>query len=130
MTTAFLQKGAYDMVRINTEEGAIRISGEVFTTLAGAAATSCFGVRGMAKKSASDGLVHLLKREAMGKGVRVSFHEEEGSISVELHIIVNTGVNIPVICDSISSAVRYKLTQATGVKVRNVDVFVDSVMPE
>ena len=39
-------------------------------------------------------------------------------------------VNIPVICDSISSAVRYKLTQATGVKVRNVDVFVDSVMPE
>ena len=106
------------------------ISGEVFTTLAGAAATSCFGVRGMAKKSASDGLVHLLKREAMGKGVRVSFHEEEGSISVELHIIVNTGVNIPVICDSIGSAVRYKLTQATGVKVRNVDVFVDSVMPE
>ena len=118
------------MVRINTEKGAIRISGEVFTTLAGAAATSCFGVRGMAKKSASDGLVHLLKREAMGKGVRVIFHEEEGSISVELHIIVNTGVNIPVICDSISSAVRYKLTQATGVKVRNVDVFVDSVMPE
>ena len=118
------------MVRINTEEGAIRISGEVFTTLAGAAATSCFGVRGMAKKSASDGLVHLLKREAMGKGVRVSFHEEEGSISVELHIIVNTGVNIPVICNSIGSAVRYKLTQATGVKVRNVDVFVDSVMPE
>ena len=130
MTTAFLQKGAYDMVRINTEEGVIRISGDVFTTLAGAAATSCFGVRGMAKKSASDGLVHLLKREAMGKGVRVIFHEEEGSISVELHIIVNTGVNIPVICDSISSAVRYKLTQATGVKVRNVDVFVDSVMPE
>ena len=130
MTTAFLQKGAYDMVRINTEEGAIRISGDVFTTLAGAAATSCFGVRGMAKKSASDGLVHLLKREAMGKGVRVSFHEEEGSISVELHIIVNTGVNIPVICDSSGAAVRYKLTQATGVKVRNVDVFVDSVMPE
>ena len=128
--TTFLQKGAYDMVRINTEEGVIRISGDVFTTLAGAAATSCFGVRGMAKKSASDGLVHLLKREAMGKGVRVIFHEEEGSISVELHIIVNTGVNIPVICDSISSAVRYKLTQATGVKVRNVDVFVDSVMPE
>ena len=118
------------MVRINTEEGAIRISNEVFTTLAGAAASSCFGVRGMAKRSASDGLVHLLKKEAMGKGVLVSFHEDEGSISIELHIIVNTGVNIPVICDSISSAVRYKLTQATGVKVRNVDVFVDSVMPE
>ena len=118
------------MVRFNTEKGAIRIAGEVFTTLAGAAATSCFGVRGMAKKSASDGLVHLLKREAMGKGVRIIFHEEEGAISIELHIIVNTGVNIPVICSSIGSAVRYKVTEATGVQVRNVDVFVDSVMPE
>ena len=118
------------MVRITNSSGQISITNDVLTYLAGEAATSCFGVRGMAKKSASDGLVHLLKREAMGKGVRVSFHEDEGSISVELHIIVNTGVNIPVICDSISSAVRYKLTQATGVKVRNVDVFVDSVMPE
>jgi len=118
------------MVKINTEQGAIRISGEVFTTLAGVAATSCFGVRGMAKQSASDGLVHLLKREAMGKGVRIAFHEDEGSISIQLHIIVNTGVNIPVICSEISSAVRYKVTEATGVPVRQVDVFVDSVMPD
>lgn len=118
------------MVRINTAAGAIRISNEVFTALAGAAATSCFGVRGMAKKSASDGLVHLLKREAMGKGVRVIFFEGEDAIAIELHIIVNTGVNIPVICDAIRSAVRYKVTEATGVKVRSVSVFVDSVMPD
>lgn len=118
------------MVRIHTAAGSIRISNEVFTTLAGAAAISCFGVRGMAKKSASDGLVHLLKREAMGKGVRVTFLEGEDAIAIELHIIVNTGVNIPVLCDAISSAVRYKVTEATGVKVKSVNVFVDSVMPE
>ena len=118
------------MVKINTEEGVIRVSGEVFTTLAGEAATSCFGVRGMAKKSASDGLVHLLKREAMGKGVRVTVDEGEGSISIELHIVVNTGVNIPAISDAISSAVRYKVTEATGVRVSRVDIYVDSVMPE
>ena len=56
------------MVKMNTDKGYIRISNDVFTTLVGAAATSCFGVRGMAKRSASDGLVHLLKTEAMGKG--------------------------------------------------------------
>ena len=119
-----------DMVQFTTEEGTIRISDEVFTTLAGAAATSCFGVRGMARKSASDGLVHLLKRESMGKGVRVFFHKDESAVSVELHIIIKSGVNIPVICDAIGSAVRYKLAQATGVQVRNVDVYVDSVMPD
>ena len=118
------------MVRIHTAAGSIRISNEVVTTLAGAAAISCFGVRGMAKKSASDGLVHLLKREAMGKGVRVTFLEGEDAIAIELHIIVNTGVNIPVLCDAISSAVRYKVTEATGVKVKSVNVFVDSVMLE
>ena len=119
-----------DMVQFTTEDGTIRISDEVFTTLAGAAATSCFGVRGMARKSASDGLVHLLKRESMGKGVRVFFHKDESAVSVELHIIIKSGVNIPVICDAIGSAVRYKLAQATGVQVRNVDVYVDSVMPD
>ena len=118
------------MVKINTDKGYIRISNDVFTTLVGAAATSCFGVRGMAKRSASDGLVHLLKTEAMGKGVHVSFFEGEDAISIELHIIVKTGVNIPVICGSISSAVRYKITESTGVQVRAVDIYVDSILPD
>ncbi len=117
------------MVKIYTDKGYIRISGDVFTTLAGAAATNCFGVRGMAKRSASDGLVHLLKKEVMGKGVHVFFHEGEDAISIELHIIVKTGVNIPVISSEIGSQVRYKLTKDTGIKVKSVDVFVDSIMP-
>ena len=33
------------MVKMNTDKGYIRISNDVFTTLVGAAATSCFGVR-------------------------------------------------------------------------------------
>lgn len=118
------------MVKITTDRGYISISDEVFTTLAGAAATSCFGVRGMAKRSASDGLVHLLKRESMGKGVRVRFSEGENAIAVELHIIAKTGVNIPVICEEISNSVKYSLVQSTGVQVKAVDVFVDSVMPD
>ena len=118
------------MVRLNTNDGYIRITNDVFTTLVGAAATNCFGVRGMAKRSASDGLVHLLKTEAMGKGVHVTFHEGEDAISIELHIIVKTGVNIPVICSSISHAVRYKITESTGVKVRAVDIYVDSILPD
>ena len=117
------------MVKMYTDKGYIRISGEVFTTLVGAAATNCFGVRGMAKRSASDGLVHLLKKEVMGKGVQVFFHEGEVAISIELHIIVKTGVNIPVIINEIGSQVRYKITRDTGVKVKSVDVYVDSIMP-
>ena len=76
-----------------TDKGEIRISSEVFTNLTGAAATNCFGVKGMAMRSKTDGLVHLLRRESMSKGVKVLYNED-GTVSVQLHIIVDAGVNL------------------------------------
>ncbi|MDR3148612.1 MAG: Asp23/Gls24 family envelope stress response protein [Oscillospiraceae bacterium] len=118
------------MYKIKTELGDITVTHEVFTTLVGAAATSCFGVRGMAVRGVTDGLVHLLKREAMGKGVKVTFDTTdcETKLLIEIHIIAKTGVNLPVICESIVGAVSYKLTRDTGLPVKNVDVFVDGIM--
>ncbi len=113
------------MVRFKTARGVISISPEVITTLVGDAATSCFGVKGMAMRSVTDGLVHLLKPEAMGRGVHIAY--AESCIDIDLHIIVDQGVNIPVLCSSIISEVKYKVTDATGIQVRTVDVFVDSI---
>ena len=113
------------MVKLKTDLGSIEIAPEAVKTLVGDAATSCFGVKGMAMRSVSDGLVHLLKREAMGKGVYISYGE--GCIRIEIHIIVDQGVNIPVLCNSIISEVKYKITDAIGVEVKSVDVFVDSI---
>ena len=114
------------MVKFQTNRGYIALAPEVFTTLVGDAATSCFGVKGMAKRSVSDGLVHLLKPESMGKGVRITYGEGP-YVLIELHIIVDQGVNIPVLAKSIMSEVMYKVTEATGVDVKSVDVFVDSM---
>ena len=60
-------------MRFHNERGEIQISSEVFTTITGAVATSCFGVKGMAARSKKDGLVHLLRNESMANGVRVIF---------------------------------------------------------
>ena len=49
-------------MKLANELGEIRISSEVFTAITGAAATNCYGVKGMAVRSKTDGLVHLLKR--------------------------------------------------------------------
>ena len=46
-------------MRLQNDRGEIQISSEVFTTITGAVATSCFGVKGMAARSKKDGLVHL-----------------------------------------------------------------------
>ena len=114
------------MLKLNCEKGTLSISSAVFTNITGAAATSCFGVKAMAYRSMTDGLVHMLRREAMGKGVKVTFHEDH-TISIELHIVVENGVNIPVVCEAIINQVRYLVSSYTGVQVANVEVFVDSM---
>ena len=114
-------------MKLQTEKGEISISGEVFTNLAGAAATNCYGVKGMAMRSKTDGLVHLLRRESMGKGVKVSFHDDS-TVSIELHIIVDNGVNLMAVSRSIMSEVRYNVSRIAGVEVRSVDVCEDSMV--
>lgn len=114
------------MIKVPTENGEITISDAVFTTITGAAATNCFGVKGMAYRSMTDGIVHLLRREAMSKGVRIIPHEE-GDISIELHIVVEHGVNIAAVCRSIINQVRYMVSENTGASIRSIDVCVDSM---
>ena len=114
------------MIRLKTEKGTIAVDSDVYTNIAGYAATNCFGVKGMAVRSMTDGLVHLLRREAMSKGVKVTFHED-GRISIDLHIMMDKGVNICAIGNSIISEVRYFVTKSTGTEVRAVNVFVDSI---
>ena len=109
------------MIQFKSEQGDISVSGAVFSNIAGMAATNCFGVKGMAFRSMTDGLVHLLRREAMNKGVSVTYHDDN-SISIELHIIVENGINLPAVCRSIMNEVRYVVTQNTGVPVKSVDV--------
>jgi uncharacterized alkaline shock family protein YloU len=114
------------MIRLNTDNGVISVDSAVYTNIAGYAATNCFGVKGMAVRSMTDGLVHLLRKEAMGKGVRVTFHEDN-SLTIDLHIVIDKGVNIRAIGSSIISEVRYFVTKSTGTEVRAVNVFVDSI---
>ena len=115
------------MVKIVNDMGRIRITGEVFSNLAGDAATSCFGVKGMVGRSQSSSPLQLLRRENMSKGVEVHYNDD-GSISLELHIGVDQGVNISAVCRSIMKEVAYKLNRATGVPVQAVDVYVDSIV--
>ena len=113
-------------MKLENDLGEIRISSDVFTNITGAAATNCYGVKGMAVRSKTDGLVHLLRRESMAKGVKVT-HNDDSTVSIELHIIVDNGVNLTAVSRSIMSEVRYVVSKTTGVEVASVDVCVDSM---
>ena len=114
------------MIKVQTGRGEVTISNAVFTAITGAAATNCFGVKGMAYRSMTDVLVRLLRREAMSKGVKVTYNDDN-TVSIELHIVVENGVNIATVCRSIMSEVKYVVTKNTGVEVRDVNVCVDSI---
>ena len=115
------------MIRMKTDCGAITVDNAVYTNIAGYAATNCFGVKGMAARSLSDGLYHLLRRESVGKGVHVQFNEDD-TISIDLHIIVDNNVNLNAVGASIISEVRYVVTKCTGTEVRAVNVYIDSMV--
>ena len=115
------------MIRHNNEKGTVAVSTGVYTDIAGTAASNCYGVKGMAARSVTDGVYHLLRKESMAKGVRVVFHEDE-SISVDLHIMVDSGVNLNAVGESIISRVRYEVAKYSGTEVRAVNVYIDSMM--
>ncbi|MBE6976144.1 MAG: Asp23/Gls24 family envelope stress response protein [Ruminococcaceae bacterium] len=114
-------------MRQNNENGSVNVSTSVYTEIAGTAASNCFGVKGMAARSVTDGVYHLLRKESMSKGVKVEFHEDD-TISIDLHIIVDNGVNLSAVGSSIISEVRYVVTKCTGTQVRAVNVYIDSMM--
>ena len=115
------------MIRHENENGSVNVSTSVYTEIVGTAATNCFGVKGMAARSLTDGVYHLLRNESVGKGVHVEFHEDN-TISIDLHIMVDNGVNLNAVGASIISEVRYVVAKCTGTEVRAVNVYVDSMM--
>ena len=115
------------MIRNNNENGSVNVSTSVYTDIAGTAAINCLSVKGMVARSVTDGLYHLLRKESLGKGVKVQFHEDD-TITIDLHIMVGNGVNLNAVGNSIIDEVRYMVNQCTGTEVRAVNVHIDSMM--
>ena len=115
------------MIRQTNEQGSVNVNANVYSDIAGTAASNCFGVKGMAARSVSDGVYHLLRKESMSKGVKVEFHEDD-TISIELHIMVDVGVNLTAVGEAIIERVSYEVTNCTGTEVRAVNVYVDSMV--
>ena len=102
--------------KITNELGDILIDENVIAKYAGTTAVECFGIVGMAAVSMTDGLVKLLKKESITKGIDVKIDE-----------IVSYGVNISSVSDNLVENVRYKVEEFTGLKVSNINIFVEGV---
>ena len=75
---------------------------------------------------ASVSKAHLLGLENQSRGVKVT-EAVDGGVNIDLHIAVEHGVNIATVCRSIIGEVRYHVERLTGVDVKNVDIYVESI---
>ena len=112
-------------LKTHTSSGEVYIANSVIAEIAGAVAGKCYGVVGMASRSKKDGIVSLLNRDSITKGISVSV--QDSGVMVDMHIIVEYGININAICKSIVNRVRYTLENTVGLKVHKIDVRVEGV---
>ena len=111
--------------RMNGTLGSIVIDNNVIATYAGSVAVECFGIVGMASVNMKDGLVKLLKRENLERGISVRIAENR--ISLDFHVIVSYGVSISAVCNNLLENVKYKLESFTGMEVEDITVYVEGV---
>lgn len=111
--------------RIDNKYGSIQIDPEVIAMYAGTTAVECFGIVGMAAVSMKDGLVKLLKRESLTKGINVTIRDNV--ISIDFHVIVSYGVSILAVTDNLIESVKYKVEELTGMTVEKINIYVEGV---
>ncbi len=111
--------------RIDNKWGSIQIDPEVIAMYAGTTAVECFGIVGMAAVNMKDGLVNLLKRESLTRGINVSIRDN--AISIDFHVIVSYGVSISTVTNNLIESVRYKVEEFTGMTVEKINIFVEGV---
>lgn len=111
--------------KMDTELGRVIIDEEVIKTYAGSVAVGCFGIVGMAAVNMKDGLVHLLKKDYLNRGIEVFI--DSNKITINFHVIVAYGVNINTISETLISTVKYQVEQFTGLTIDKINILVEGV---
>jgi len=111
-----------------TPLGAIKISIEAIANVAGEAASSCYGVVGLAdKKTLAQGLVALLKPQDYVKGVYCHHHRKNKGYEVDIYIVAAYGVKITEVLSEVQKRIRYELEKTFDIPFEYVNVFVQGV---
>jgi len=110
---------------MNTHMGNISIDKEVIGQYAGSVAVECFGIVGMAGVNMKDGLVKLLKKDNMTRGIVVNY--ENNKLVLDFHVIVAYGVSIIAVSENLISNVKYRVEEFTGIEIEKINIFVEGV---
>ena len=105
--------------------GRIEVFPSVVAAIAGHAATTCYGVMGMAARGLRDGVAQLLRRDSLDRGVEV--RETPDGLAIDVYVVVQYGIRITEVAHNLQETVRFDVERTVGVPVIQVNVTVQGV---
>jgi uncharacterized alkaline shock family protein YloU len=109
--------------------GRITISSDAIGRIVGETARECYGVVGMAGRLPAGmrpvGKL-LARRERLTHGIQIG-RDDEGGVTIDLHVVVEYGLNLAEVASTVRNRVTYEVGRLTGLPVRAVEVHIDDV---
>jgi uncharacterized alkaline shock family protein YloU len=107
-----------DDLTLELELGRLTISRDALAEIVAETALGCYGVVGL---SAGSRVGRILRREGIG------IDGDAHGLRIELHVVVEHGLNLAEVSATIRSQVAYEVTRLTGFTVASVEVVIQRV---
>lgn len=110
----------------SSKSGNINITMDAIASIAGNAATECYGVVGMASRNTiRSGIAELPKKENYSKGVFAK--ETKDGIEIDIYIMVAFGVRLTEIVSEVQKKVKYVLEKTLDLKFKAINVYIQGI---
>jgi uncharacterized alkaline shock family protein YloU len=106
---------------LSSRLGRITIASEAIAQIVAETALECYGVVGM------KGSLRGRLARARGRPSGIEIRQNGDGVTVDLHVVVEYGLNLAEVASSVSNRVTYEVERLTGLPVRAVEVHVDDV---
>jgi uncharacterized alkaline shock family protein YloU len=107
-----------DDLTLELELGRLTISREAVAEIVAETALGCYGVVGL---SAGTRVKRLFRREG------ISVDGDAKALRIELHVVIEHGLNLAEVASTVRSQVGYEVTRLTGLEVAAVEVVIQRV---
>ena len=98
--------------------GRLTISHDAVADIVAETALACYGVVGL---TAGSRVKRILRREG------IAIEGDAGALRIELHVVVEHGLNLAEVATTVRSQVGYEVARRTGLTVAAVEVVIQRV---
>ncbi len=107
-----------DDLTLELEHGRLTIAREAVAEIVAETTLGCYGVVGL---SAGSRVGRMFRREG------ISVDGDSQSLRIEVHVVVEHGLNLAEVASTVRSQVAYEVERLTGLSVASVEVVIQRV---